>query len=99
MTNDSYIYYAMVDEDHPREEPFAVIRRQPFEGLKGGGWDEVVSPGTEWEPTTFLIEAEHGDTQFEFIEIDEAEVDRLVEYFRALRRAWQESQGQQPQQG
>lgn len=87
-----YTYYAVVDERYTREEPFAVVRREPF--ATGGGYDEDFSRGTDWGPTSLLMEAEHGDTRWDFVEVDEAEANRLVEYFRS----WRASRDRQPKQ-
>jgi len=90
---DTYVYYALVSERYTRDEPFAVIRRKPFP--TGGGYDEGIGRGTDWKHTPLLIDAEQGNNEYEFVEIDEAEVSRLVEYYRAWRKAYQQRQAQQ----
>lgn len=74
---DTYRYYAvLLDEEHTRERPLAVLRRKPFE--TGGGQDEIFTPGSGWRFTPILIEADHGDLTYDFVEIGEAEALQLV---------------------
>ena len=78
--SDAYRYYAvLLDVEHTRERPLAVLRRKPFE--TGGGHDEVFVRGSGWQFTPILIEFDHGDLTYEFIEIDEAEALQLVRSF------------------
>lgn len=70
--NNEYFYYAVIGERHTREQPYGVVRRRPFP--TGGGYDEIFSRGSSWEPTAAMREAEFGDSGFDFVEIDEAEL-------------------------
>ena len=60
-------YYLALDEGYPRERPFAVIRRE------GGSQEHGYGRTGHWVRTTLMIEWEHGDPSFNFIEVDEEE--------------------------
>jgi hypothetical protein len=76
-SSDGYRYFAAVDGDrYSRQSPFAVIRRRV--GPRGGRHDEAHTRGYDWRTEFFLIEAEHGDCQFDFHPIDQADAELLV---------------------
>jgi hypothetical protein len=77
---DKVTYYAIVDDLSSREQPAGVLKRVYFEA--GGRRDEAFSHDLAWERTTLLVSAERGDLQNEFIEISEAEANRIVERIR-----------------
>jgi hypothetical protein len=77
VASDGYRYFAAIDgHRYRRESPFAVIRRTV--GPRGGRNDEAHTRGYDWRTESFLIEAEHGDCQFDFHPIDQPEAERLV---------------------
>lgn len=77
LCGDGYRYFAAADGDrYSRENPFAVIRRRT--GSRGGRNDEAYTRGYDWRTESFLLEAEHGDCQFDFHPIDQPEAERLV---------------------
>ncbi len=78
---DKVTYYAVMDDLSSREEPAGVFRRTYTED--GGRSDEVFTRNLNWEFSPELISAERGDLQYEFIEITEAEANRIVERIRA----------------
>jgi hypothetical protein len=77
---DKVTYYAIVDDLSSREQPAGVLKRVYFEA--GGRRYEAFSHDLVWERTTLLVSAERGDLQNEFIEISEAEANRIVERIR-----------------
>jgi hypothetical protein len=76
---DAYRYYAVLADGYPPERPLAVVRRTPFE--TGGGYDEIHGRNSGWRPTPILKEFDHGDTSYDFIEIDPDEAERLLRSF------------------
>jgi hypothetical protein len=79
MTN-KIAYYAMIDEDSSRDRPRTVLRR--IESSQGHT-DEVFSRDLEWESSSLLHRAEHGDITNDFAQISEAEAERIVARIRA----------------
>ena len=77
---DKVTYYAVVDDLSSREQPAGVFRRIYTED--GGRSDEAFTRNLTWEFSPALIAAERGDLQNEFIEISEAEANRIVERIR-----------------
>lgn len=91
--SDGYRYFAAVDgHQYSRQSPFAVIRRRIGPG--GGRHDQAHTRGYDWRTEFFLIEAEHGDCQFDFHPIDRTEAERLVATLRARRLGPHDSDGQ-----
>jgi hypothetical protein len=78
---DKITYYAVVNGLSSRERPAGVFRRTYTDD--GGRSDEAFTRNLVWEYSTSLISAERGDLQNEFIEISEAEANRIVERIRA----------------
>ncbi len=73
-------YYALIDDFSSRAQPGGVLRRA--EGDRGK-IDEVFSRDLTWDASPLLREAEHGDTMFDFIVIDEDEAIAIVDRIRA----------------
>lgn len=80
MSN-SITYYAIVTHRSSRERPAGVLRRTRLES--GGRRDEAFTRDLSWERSSALASAEHGDLQNEFVEITEAEAERIVARIRA----------------
>ena len=78
---DKVTHYAIVDDLSSRERPAGVLRRIYFES--GGRRDEAFSQDLTWERTSLLVSSERGDLQYEFIEINEDEANRIVARIRA----------------
>lgn len=94
MTEKKYKYYAVLDDRYTREDPFTLLRRVVMPD-GGYGRDETLSPKHDWKYSTLLRSSERGDTQFEFVEIDENEAMQIKERFLGER----ESHGGQAPQG
>jgi hypothetical protein len=77
---DSITYYAVYDDYGSTAEPRTVFRRVAGEI---GEIDEIFAGDLRWKPSSFLIEAEHGDLARDFIEIDAAEAERIIARVRA----------------
>jgi hypothetical protein len=77
---DKVTYFAVVNDLSRRERPAGVFRRTYTED--GGRSDEAFTRNLRWEYSTSLISAERGDLDNEFIEISEAEANRIVERIR-----------------
>ena len=77
---DKITYYAIVDDLSSRDQPAGVLRRLYFEA--GGRRDEAFSQDLIWERTTLLVSTERGDLDNEFIEISEAEANRIIQRIR-----------------
>jgi hypothetical protein len=73
-------YYAVIDSRSSRERPRTVVRRTESDD---GQSDEMFSRDLAWETSPLLRGAERGDTMLDFIEITEAEANRIVERIRA----------------
>jgi hypothetical protein len=71
-------YYAIVDDYTSRDEPAGVLRR--FDD--GDRRDESFGRDLQWQFSSLLYSAEHGDTQYELIPITEDEADRIVAQMR-----------------
>jgi hypothetical protein len=78
---DKVTYYAVIDDLSSRERPAGVFRRTYTEA--GGLRDEAFTRDLVWEPSWLLISAERGDLQHEFVEINEAEANQLIERLRS----------------
>ena len=79
----SCTYYAITDEQNSVEHPIGVLRRVRSENAQ---IDEAYSRNLKWEFSPLLYSAERGDTMYDFIEISEAEANRIVERIRAEAR-------------
>lgn len=78
---DKVTYYAVVNEFGTRERPAGLFRRTHTEA--GGLRDEAFTRNLIWKDSSSLVSAERGDLDNEFVEITEAEANRLVEQLRA----------------
>jgi hypothetical protein len=76
----SCTYYAITDEQTSIEHAIGVLRRVRSDNAQ---IDEAFSGNLKWEFSPLLYSAERGDTMYEFIEISEAEANRIVERIRA----------------
>jgi hypothetical protein len=74
------VYYAITDDTSSIAEPAGVLRRTEKSGLEV---DEVFSGTLRWVPSALLKSAEHGDISNDFIEINEAEAERIVARIRS----------------
>ena len=77
---DKVTYYAIVNDLSSRERPSGVFRRTYFES--GGKRDEAFTTDLVWVRSASLVSAERGDLLNEFIEITEAEANRIVDRIR-----------------
>jgi hypothetical protein len=73
-------YYAIVDERTSLDRPAGVLRRLEN---NDGEVDEVFSRNLKWEFSPLLYSAEHGDLANDFVEIDQAEAERIVARIRS----------------
>jgi hypothetical protein len=78
MMADKVTYYAIVDDYTSRDEPAGVLRRF----VDGDRRDESFGRDLQWQFSSLLHSAERGDTQYEFVPIDEDEADRIVARIR-----------------
>ena len=76
---DAITYYAVYDDDDSKAGPWTAFRRAK-RGI--GQTDETLADGLRWKPSPFLIEAEHGDLAYDFIEIDAANAERTIARIR-----------------
>ena len=74
-------YYAVIDEFSSREIPGGVLRRVVNDE---GVTDEAFSEDLTWEFSPLLAGAERGDMMFDFVPINEAEAERIVDRIRKL---------------
>lgn len=86
MSDKTYKYFVVISEHYSLEDPFALLRRVVMPD-GGSGRDEAMSYARDWEYTTLLRSHERGDTQFQFVEVDEAEAEQVRERMLAKRAA------------
>jgi hypothetical protein len=72
---DKITYFALIDAFSSRALPGGVLRRTERDGSKV---DEVFSRDLTWDASPLLRAAEHGDTMFDFAEVDEDEAEAIV---------------------
>ena len=77
-------YYAMIDEFSSQDNPRTVIRRIKNDE---GTTDEIFSRDLRWEFSPLMYSAERGDLANEFVPIDEAEANRIVDRIRETGEA------------
>jgi hypothetical protein len=75
------IYYAVVNELSSLQQPAGLFRRTYT--VDGGKCDEAFTVNLIWKRSGSLISAERGDLANEFIEITEADANRLMEQLSA----------------
>lgn len=73
-------YYAIVNEYSSLDRPGGVLRR--VEDAEGR-YDEVFTRDLTWENSALLYSAERGNLDNKFVEITEAEAERIVARIRA----------------
>lgn len=81
-------YYAIINEYSSADRPGGVLRR--VEDAEGR-CDEVFTRNLTWEDSALLYSAERGNLDNKFIEITEAEAERIVARIRAAVDGGRES--------
>ena len=77
-------YYAIIDEFSTIEQPAGVLRRVKN---NDGTTDEVFSGELQWTFSPLMYEAERGDLENDFVQISEAEAERIVARIREAGNA------------
>lgn len=76
-------YYAMLLEGDTRLEPSGIARRAT--SRDNALRDEVLTREGAWSPTPLIAGWQRGDSTFDFVEVSEAEAERVIE---RLRERW-----------
>ncbi len=78
---DKITFYAVVDRATTVENPYGLVRRLKYGD--GGFDDETIRRDFSWEFTPAIVEWEHGDLDYELVEISSEQAHRIIEgYFR-----------------
>jgi hypothetical protein len=80
--SDEYAYYAAYSFPRSGKELTGVLRHKPHKDHPRAGTDEIFSRDGGWHETSCFREHQWGQGDHDFEEIDEAEANRLVEYFK-----------------
>ncbi len=73
---ENVVYYAKIDETHPRTDPRGIVRRRIADGT---AHDEAFTRNLRWEPTEYLRRYELGHNDVEHVEISIGEAEEFVQ--------------------
>ena len=78
--SDDVTYYAVINESRTSQDPAGLARRRRLQ--TGGFQDEALHRDLTWEHTSAIVEWKRDATDFELVEISEAEALGIIERFR-----------------
>ena len=82
-------YYAVVSGDGTSSDPSGLARRRYLQA--GGFVDEALHRDLAWGPTSAIVEWKRDAMDFSLVEISEAGAAQLIERFREMWGAEQDS--------
>jgi hypothetical protein len=86
---DEATYYAVFSGDGTSSDPSGLARRRYLQA--GGFVDEALHRDLTWGPTSAIVEWKRDAMDFSLVEISEADAAQLIERFRAMWGAQQDS--------
>jgi hypothetical protein len=77
---DKITFYAVIGSDRTIDNPYGLVRRLDFDG--NGFTDEGLRKDFSWKFTPAIVEWEHGDFQYDLIEVSHDQASKIIKYFR-----------------